>query len=134
MATIVIADDKGSNRQFLATLLGYFGHRVLEAEDGAQALALARSERPDLVFTDVLMPQMDGLELARRIRGDPAVAGVPIIFYTAPYRGSGFKKLAQDLGSTRSSPNRRSRKPSSTRSGGHWERHSRSFRRTRRSV
>ena len=98
MATILIADDKGSNRQFLTTLFGYFGHRVLEAEDGAQALALARSELPDLVFTDVMMPVMDGLEMARQLRDDPALTTIPIIFYTATYPGSEFKRSAAELG------------------------------------
>jgi PAS domain S-box-containing protein len=98
MANIVIADDKGSNRQFLATLFGYFGHEVLEAEDGAEALALVAAHHPDLLFTDVLMPVMDGLELTRRIRGDPELAATPIIYYSATYRGNSFKALAADLG------------------------------------
>ena len=64
MATILIVDDRPTNRQFLLTLLGYTAHRLLEAADGAQALEVTRAERPDLVITDILMPTMDGYHQA----------------------------------------------------------------------
>ena len=72
MATILIVDDKPVNRQFLATLLGYRGHCLLEAEDGAEALERARAELPDLIITDLLMPTMDGYELIRQLRAELA--------------------------------------------------------------
>ena len=68
MATILIVDDRPSNRAFLNALLGYTGHRLLEAEDGAQALAVARAQRPDLIITDINMPKMDGISLIREAR------------------------------------------------------------------
>jgi len=90
MATILVVDDRPSNRDFLLTLLGYLGHRLLEAGDGAQALELIRSARPDLVITDILMPTMDGYEMVSRLRADPQLAATPVIFYTATYkRGAG---------------------------------------------
>src|ERR1700740_2125987 len=58
MATILIVDAPPSTRQFLTTLLGYGGHRLLEAGDGAAALGLVRADRPDLIITDILMPTM----------------------------------------------------------------------------
>ncbi|TMH87341.1 MAG: response regulator [Betaproteobacteria bacterium] len=73
MAKILIVDDRPTNRQFLLTLLGYTGHRLLEAADGAEALDLARAERPDLVITDILMPTMDGYEFVQQLRADPHV-------------------------------------------------------------
>ena len=54
MAKILVVDDRPVDREFLATLLGYVGHLVLEAGDGEDALARARSDRPDLVIADVL--------------------------------------------------------------------------------
>src|SRR5260370_11908883 len=88
MATILVVDDRASNREFLVTLLGYQGHRLVEATDGAEALALARAELPALVITDVLMPTMDGYEFVQQLRADPAIARTPVIFYTPhyPYR------------------------------------------------
>jgi diguanylate cyclase (GGDEF)-like protein len=100
MATILVVDDRAENREFLVTLLGYRNHRVLEARDGAQALALARSEHPDLVITDILMPAMDGYELVRRLRGESALASTQVIFYTAHFHRSEAEKLAQALSVT----------------------------------
>ena len=68
MTTILVVDDLATNREVLVTLLGYKGHRLIEAADGAEGLAAARAERPDLVITDVLMPVMDGYELVRELQ------------------------------------------------------------------
>ena len=95
MATILAVDDHAINREFLATLLGYVGHDVLEASDGLEALEVARARRPDLIITDVLMPNMDGVELADRIHDDPTIAHTPIIFYTATYRVPEASVLAE---------------------------------------
>src|SRR5918912_3656471 len=98
MATILIVDDRPANREFLAALLGYGGHRLLEAADGAEGLAVARAERPDLVIADILMPTMDGYEFVRRLPADPAVAGTRVVFYTAHYHEPEARKLAADCG------------------------------------
>ena len=68
MATILIVDTNPTDRRSYITLLGNFGHRFLEADDGAQALELARAELPDLIITDILMPHMDGFELCKKIK------------------------------------------------------------------
>jgi diguanylate cyclase (GGDEF)-like protein len=98
MATILIVDTRPTDRQLFVTLLGSFGHRVLEANDGAQALELARTELPDLVITDIVMPNMDGFTLVRRLRAEPLLAGVPVIFQTAHYLESEIHKLATASG------------------------------------
>jgi len=95
MPTILVVDDRAINREFLATLLGYVGHDVIEAPDGVEALAIARAQRPDLIITDVLMPNMDGVELADRVHDDADIAGTPIIFYTATYRVPEASVLAE---------------------------------------
>jgi len=74
MAVILVVDDQPSNRDVLTTLLGYYGHRVLEAADGAEELSADTREQPDLIITDVLMPTMDGYELVSRLRQDPNLA------------------------------------------------------------
>jgi two-component system cell cycle sensor histidine kinase/response regulator CckA len=83
MATILVVDDHPPNRAFLVTLLGYRGHRLREAADGAEALEQVRMERPDLVIADILMPTMDGYELVRQLRADPTMAPIPV-FFTRP--------------------------------------------------
>jgi diguanylate cyclase (GGDEF)-like protein/PAS domain S-box-containing protein len=85
MATILVVDDRPSNRAFLLTLLGFTGHRLLEARDGAQALELVRAEHPDLIITDILMPTMDGYEFVQQLRADPALAATRVIFYSAVF-------------------------------------------------
>jgi diguanylate cyclase (GGDEF)-like protein len=90
---ILIADDNRANREALASLLEAAGYDVSTAADGWDALMKAREERPALVIADVLMPKMDGYELARRLREDPALQAAGVIFYTA-YFG---ERDAQDL-------------------------------------
>src|SRR6185295_4235907 len=95
MAKILVVDDRPTNRDFLRTLLGYQNHHVVEAADGAEALALARTERPDLVISDILMPTMDGYEFVHRLRSDPQIAGIPVIFNTAHYLDREARALAK---------------------------------------
>src|ERR687886_2128274 len=98
MATVLIVDDRPANREYLATLLGYGGHRLLQAADGAEALATARAEHPALVIADILMPTMDGYEFVRQLRADPAVARTPVVFYTAHYHEHEAAALAKSCG------------------------------------
>lgn len=98
MATILVVDDRPTNREYLVTLFGYANHRCLEAKDGVEALALARSERPDLVVTDLLMPTMDGHELVRQLRSDPELAPMKVIFYSATYTVPQARAMAASCG------------------------------------
>jgi len=98
MATILIVDANPADRRSYMTLLGNFGHRFLEADDGAQALELARAELPDLVITDILMPNIDGFTLVRRLRAEPLLMGVPVIFHTANYDVTEIHRLARSSG------------------------------------
>ena len=98
MATILIVDDLSANREFLVMILRDQGHRLLQAADGAQGLAVVRAEHPDLVITDMLMPVMDGYEFVRQLRLDPATRGVPVVFYTASYSEREARVLARSSG------------------------------------
>jgi diguanylate cyclase (GGDEF)-like protein/PAS domain S-box-containing protein len=98
IATILIVDDHVLNREFLMTLLGYSGHRLLEAASGTEGLKVMESEKPDLVISDILMPNMDGYEFVNRIRSKPDMADVPIIFYTATYREREAMAVAEACG------------------------------------
>jgi CheY-like chemotaxis protein len=101
MATILVADDNRANREALAALLEHAGHEVVRAGDGREALARAQETRPELVISDVLMPMMDGYELARRLKADPATANTALMFYTAYFGGQDAQALAQAHGVTR---------------------------------
>ncbi len=79
---ILVADDNADVRAFLVHLLGD-AHRIESVEDGAAALAAARRERPDLVVTDVMMPQIDGFGLLAALRADAELADVPVILLSA---------------------------------------------------
>ena len=98
MAAILVVDDKAANRDFLAGLLRYRGHQVLEANNGAHALALASAHHPSAVITDVLMPVMDGYEFAKRLRAQADLARTVVIFWTAHYRDRNAERLARECG------------------------------------
>lgn len=81
--TILVADDDPQILALISRQLGRLGYRVVEAGDGAAALASARAEKPDLILLDVLMPHMSGWEVARAVRGDPALQDTAIVVLTA---------------------------------------------------
>jgi signal transduction histidine kinase len=81
--TVLVVDDRASNRLLLAHEFQLQGLVVAQAADGAQALALARSLRPDLVLMDILMPGINGFEACRRLKASPETADIPVIFMTA---------------------------------------------------
>jgi PAS domain S-box-containing protein len=85
VATVLVVDDHPVSRDLVVTLLGYRGHTVLEANDGAEALQIIAAHRLDLVITDLVMPVMDGYELVRELRADRHLASTKVIFYTANY-------------------------------------------------
>jgi diguanylate cyclase (GGDEF)-like protein len=98
VATILIVDANPADRRWYITLLGNYGHRLLEAPDGVEALKLAQSELPELIITDILMPHMDGFSLVRRLRAEPLLARIPVIFQTANYDVSEIHRLARASG------------------------------------
>lgn len=98
MATILIVDSNPADRRSYITLLGNFGHRLLEASDGAQALEMARAELPDLIITEILLPIMDGFTLVRRLHTEPLLRDVAVVFQTGSYDVSEVHKLAHASG------------------------------------
>ncbi|GAA4942411.1 ATP-binding protein [Actinoplanes utahensis] len=96
----MVVDDVAANRDIVRMLLGFRGHDVIEAHDGADALRLAHTHHPDVVVSDVLMPGIDGLELVHRLRADPdrEAAQAPVIFYTANYLEPETRPIAEACG------------------------------------
>src|SRR3984893_12241262 len=81
--TILIVDDDKQVRELIAICLQEEGYRTVIAIDGAEAMTAVSQQLPDLVLADVNMPNMNGLELARRLRSDPLTAGIPIMMLSA---------------------------------------------------
>ncbi len=83
MSKVLIVEDEANIRQLVKYNLEKESFQVLEAEDGLLGLRLAKAEKPDLVLLDLMLPQMDGLEVCRSLKGNPATAALPIIMLTA---------------------------------------------------
>ncbi len=82
-ATILIIEDNAQNRYLATFLLEQNGFRVVAAVDGPSGLALAADSPPDLILLDIQLPKMDGYEVARRLRGQPALGEVSIVAVTS---------------------------------------------------
>lgn len=79
--TILIVDDDPMNINILSEILEP-KHEILFATNGRDALRIARDERPDLIILDIIMPEMDGYEICRRLKASPEVSAIPVIFVT----------------------------------------------------
>jgi CheY-like chemotaxis protein len=82
-ATVLVVDDDPVIQKLLQVNFEMEGYAVITAGDGVEGLERARAERPDIVICDIMMPRMDGLEVARRLKGDPDTAGIPIVLLSA---------------------------------------------------
>jgi CheY-like chemotaxis protein len=79
---VLIVEDHDDTREMLELLLGSSGCHVITAKEGHEALHLAETTRPDLVLLDMKLPGLDGLEITRRLRADPALKDIPIVAVT----------------------------------------------------
>jgi diguanylate cyclase (GGDEF)-like protein len=80
---VLLVDDSPDKRQLLTVALESAGYNVHTATDGVEGLAAVEALTPDLIITDVMMPKMDGYEMARRVRANPATRFIPIIIQTS---------------------------------------------------
>jgi DNA-binding response OmpR family regulator len=80
---VLIVDDDKVIQQLLEVNLELEGYEVAKASNGEEALAMVHDFAPDLVLLDVMMPKLDGREVCRRIKSDPATGGIPVIFLSA---------------------------------------------------
>ena len=80
---ILVVDDDPSNRKLLDTLLRHEGYAVTSAASGAAALAAVAIRPPDLILLDLMMPDMDGFDVVRRLRASPETSSVPVVMVTA---------------------------------------------------
>jgi len=80
---ILVVDDQPANIQLVGAVLGKLGHEIIPATDGPTALRRAALHPPDLILLDMLMPEMDGCEVCRRLHATPEGANIPVIFLSA---------------------------------------------------
>jgi two-component system, cell cycle response regulator DivK len=94
---ILVIEDNEDNRQIIRDSLTSFDYELIEAADGAEGVAMAKSHRPDLILMDIQLPVVDGYEATRRIRAIPELARLPIIAVTS-YALSGDDAKAREAG------------------------------------
>lgn len=83
MAKLLLVEDNEMNRDMLSRRLQRRGFQVVMAVDGAKGVAMAASEKPDLILMDMSLPVMDGWEATRQIKADPATQHIPVIAITS---------------------------------------------------
>ncbi|HOT45807.1 MAG TPA: response regulator [Spirochaetota bacterium] len=98
MMRILIVDDLEENRYLLRALLEGHGYDVEEARNGGEALARAKALVPDMIISDILMPEMDGFTFCTILKKDETLKQVPFLFYTATYTDARDEKLALAMG------------------------------------
>jgi CheY-like chemotaxis protein len=101
---ILVVEDISAVRELVEVQLKLRGYHVQTARDGEDALAVIALEKPAVIVTDILMPRMDGFALAHRLRNDPQMAHVPIIFLSATYVTLEDEHFALNLGAMRFLP------------------------------
>lgn len=94
---ILVIDDNEDNRRIVRDLLVSAGYGLIEAATGEDGLAAAETSRPDLILTDIQLPGVDGYEVTRRIKANPALRATPVIAVTS-YALSGDDRKALDAG------------------------------------
>lgn len=94
---ILVVEDHEENRRIVRDLLTSAGYVMIEAVTGEEGIALAESERPDLILMDIQLPGLDGYEATRRIKANPALRAIPIIAVTS-YALSGDDVKALQVG------------------------------------
>ena len=97
-SNILVVDDNADKLQLIEAALSLAGYHVTTASDGVEALAAIESYQPDLVITDVMMPRMNGYELAQRIRANPLTKFIPVIMQTAGGRRAEDLRRASEVG------------------------------------
>ena len=95
--TILYVEDNEYNRKIVRQLLGKTSYRLIEAADGEAGVALAQSEKPDLILMDVQLPKMSGLDATRALKADAGTSHIPVIVITS-FALSGDREKAAEAG------------------------------------
>ena len=99
MKALVVEDEKNS-RMMLSKILAANGYEPIEASNGIEALKKINESRPDIIISDIMMPEMDGFQFCRELKKNETLKNIPLIFYTAIYKDEEDEKLAMDVGAS----------------------------------
>jgi CheY-like chemotaxis protein len=104
MARILVVDDELLLRVMLKDALEEAGHAVELAENGRVAIDRARTDRPDLIVMDIMMPGLDGFDTCKAMKADPALSGVPVVLISATVDPKGVVDRARQVGAVTALP------------------------------
>jgi|MudIll2142460700_1097286.scaffolds.fasta_scaffold09908_2 PAS domain S-box-containing protein len=104
MKTVLLAYERDQDLAAIETLLQSRGHRVAKARNGLEALEVARSDKPHVIVSDVLLPRMDGFALCRRIKEDPVLQHLPVLLLSFRVEGPKYEAFAAEVGAERFFP------------------------------
>jgi DNA-binding response OmpR family regulator len=97
-ATLLVVDDEPEINKLVARIFEKRGYTVHTAADGAEALAMVASTKPDLIILDLNLPKIDGWEVCRRLKSDPATKQIPIVMLTAAHANVDDAHIGLGLG------------------------------------
>jgi two-component system cell cycle response regulator DivK len=95
---ILIVEDEEDNRRIVRDLLQASNYQLTEVENGEDAIAAVKRERPDLILMDLHLPLMDGYEATRRMKADPSLSSIPVVAVTSSYVLGGAQEKARAAG------------------------------------
>lgn len=102
---VLVVDDEDMTRQMIVMFLKMSGHECTEAENGVVALEQVATQKPDAIILDVMMPEMDGITMCKKLRKNPASAAIPVLML------SGRSQLGAELDGMEAGANAYMRKP-----------------------
>ena len=95
MLKVLIIEDNDDNREILKQQLKHLSYEVAEAANGAEGLKQAEEEKPDIIIIDIMMPEMDGREVARQLRANPSTKRIPILAATVLFHSEDLQSCLQ---------------------------------------
>lgn len=94
----LVVDDTKNSRMLLSKILAAHGYEPIEASNGKDALDKINESKPDIIISDIMMPEMDGFQLCRELKKNEPLKNIPLVFYTSIYNDEADEKLALDVG------------------------------------
>ncbi len=104
MKTVLLAYERDQDLAAVESVLQSRGHRVLKAKSGVEALDLVRTQNPDAIVSDVMLPRLDGFALCRRLREDPSFMHLPVLLHSFRVEGPKYEAFAAEVGAQRFFP------------------------------
>jgi two-component system cell cycle response regulator DivK len=92
---ILVVEDNPWNARLVGDILESLDYTMLEAENGLKGLQLARNDHPDLILLDILLPDMNGIEVLKQLKGDPTLQQIPVIAITASANNEIYKRCVE---------------------------------------